>query len=98
MATQIGWQEFYNDQIIAVGSVRRIYFHGLAYMDDGTKQWLYVGTTPAEKPPTTGDPVTTYTYIAFPVDFQYLPPSIADDYLYEMSKMAGVKRAGWANW
>jgi len=90
--------EMWTDQIVAVGAVRRVYFHVLVDIyDDETgqtrREWHYFGTTPAQKPPTSADPVFQHTYVSFPQDFDQLGQD-ANDYYYQLGIQAGMHREG----
>lgn len=58
-------REFWTDQIISQGQVKRVYFHALVEQPGG-REWHYFGTTAAEATPTTGDQVFEHTYVQFP--------------------------------
>lgn len=85
--------ELYTDKIEDSGISKRIYFH-LRMEIDGVNEWHYFGTTAAEKPPTTADPVNEYGYVQFPRDLDDLDKWEADPFLYKMGRMAGFRREG----
>lgn len=89
-----GVEQFYTDGIEEVGVVKRIKFHCLVYYLDGHKEWHYFGTTAAEIPPTTGDPVFEYTYVQFPQELDNLNTWQAEQILYQAGQLAGFKREG----
>ena len=89
-----GVQEHYPDGIETVGVVKRISFHCLVYYIDGSKEWHYFGSTAAEKPPTTGDPVFEHPYIQFPQGLDDLNTDEAEDILYDAGRMVGFRREG----
>ena len=85
--------ELYTDGINEVGTAKQIFFHCRIEID-GVNEWHYFGTDPADKPPTTGDPVNEYGYVQFPRDLDDLDKQEADDLLYQMGQMAGFRREG----
>jgi hypothetical protein len=89
--------EFWPDQIVDTGVVRRVYFHALLQFDDGSKEWHYFGTNPASVPPTgiyADEPVVTHTYVQFPDAFDDLPADDANFMVYEIGRIAGLNREG----
>lgn len=93
-----GIPEMWTDKIEQVGTVRRVFFHALVDIyDDETgetrREWHYFGTTPAQKPPTSADPVFQHTYVSFPQDFDQLGQEANDAY-YSLGIQAGLKREG----
>lgn len=86
--------EMYEDQIISVGNVKRIYFH-LRRCDDVTQecQWHYFGSSAAEYPPMNGDPVNEYAYVQFPMAFDDLGPDALDT-MFDLAVQAGRAREG----
>lgn len=92
-------QEMCTEKIEIVGVVRRVYYHALyVFWDQDTqtesKEWHYFGTTAAQKPPTTADPVFEHPRVQIPDDLHYLPPVIGDSMLYELAKICGEYREG----
>jgi len=85
--------EMWTDEIDEVGGVKRIYFHCLIEID-GVKEWHYFGTDPAEKPPTQVYPVNEYGYVQFPQGLDDLDKWEANGFLYDMGRMAGLRREG----
>lgn len=88
--------ELYTDRIEDSGISKRIYFHCRIEIE-GVNEWHYFGTTQAEKPPTTADPVNEYGYVQFPRDLDDLDKHEAEDLLYQMGRMAGFRREGLTN-
>ena len=93
--TLISIPMFFTDNIVEIGSVRRIYFHALIELDIG-KRWIYYGTNPADpgKEPNTLDPVFAYQYIAFPQDFDALGQEAEDAY-FSLGLQAGLRKEGY---
>lgn len=85
-------EQMWTDKIEEVGVTKRIFFHCLIVFDDDTKQWHYFGTTQAEAPPTTTDPVFEYEYVMFPRDLDELRD--AEIQLYKLGLQAGLQREG----
>lgn len=85
--------EMWTDKIEEQGISKQMFFHCLIEID-GAKEWHYFGTDPAEKPPTSADPVNEYGYVMFPRDLDDLDKREADDLLYQMGQMAGLRREG----
>lgn len=79
MAKQLSYiQERWDDGVTGVGLSREVKMHLLAVFVDEetgmqTKEWHYFGTTQAEKPPTTADPVTEHPSFKFPTDYLAFP-------------------------
>ena len=91
-------QELYTDKITIVGIVRRIHYHLLAVLWDDVqlirfKQWHYFGTTPAEKPPTSSDPIFQHDYVQIPNDVSFLA-SNGNDQLYQLGLEIGLVKEG----
>lgn len=94
MAASANIPELYPDQIVTLGSVKRVYFH-LRQCDDVTQEcaWLYFGTSASQQPPTTGDPVSEYTYVQFPTAFDDLGDG-AIPTMFDLALQAGRRRQG----
>ena len=86
----------WTDQIVSVGSVRRIYMRFVMDMGDGTKRWLYFGSTPVTNPPLQfqNAPFTQYTYVQIPQDLDNLGPEYQEE-LYKLGRIIALKREGW---
>ena len=89
--------ELYTDGIVTVGVVQRVSFH-LRHCDDVTQacEWHYFGSTAAEKPPTTDDPVNEYAYVQFPTAFVLLGDE-AMSTMYDLAFQAGRAWEGLEN-
>jgi hypothetical protein len=83
--------EFWTDGIVEAGQVRRLSFHMKLVDDFENATWHYFGSTAAEFPPTSADPVTEYAYIQFPTDFDELGEE-ANGTLYDLALIAGLQR------
>jgi hypothetical protein len=90
--TRASIPQMWTDQIVTLGTVKRAYFH-LLYENEAGTRWLYFGTTAAEKPPTTGDPVIEYAYVQFPVGFDDLGPDM-EGMMFDHALAAGKAREG----
>ena len=86
----------YTDQIVSVGSVRRLYMRFLMDMGDGTKRWLYFGSTPETYPPPQfqNAPYSQYDYVQLPQDITVLGED-ADMELFMLGRKIALKREGW---
>ena len=89
--------EFWPDQIVDTGVVRRVYFHACLQFDDGHKEWHFYGTDPDSVTlvgPNADEPIFEHAYVQFPDAFDDLPADQAKPQIEGLALMAGLNREG----
>jgi hypothetical protein len=84
----------YTDGIEVLGVVRRMSFHMLVQLEDGSREWHYFGTlaTDTGKEPTTADPVFEHVLVQIPNDMDNIPSGFADQLFFDLAQIAGMYR------
>lgn len=89
--------EFYTDVIDEQGTTKRVRFFCRVELLDGSQAWHYFGVDPADRPPPPpfdALPVFEYGLVQFPQSLDDLTGQEANDFLYEIGRVAGFRREG----